>query len=82
MSPRALTAALSSNESARRRAGPAVATDRWATRTEVGAMLERFQEMTGIYRLGFNKDSFLGLVIPIGFVLLVGGLGVALVLFL
>ncbi len=49
---------------------------------EVGAILERFQELTGIYRLGFNKDSFLGLVIPIGFVLLVGGLGVALVLFL
>jgi len=45
-------------------------------------MLERFQEMTGIYRLGFNKDSFLGLVIPILFVLVVGGIGVAIVLFL
>ncbi|CAA9549191.1 MAG: hypothetical protein AVDCRST_MAG59-1603 [uncultured Thermomicrobiales bacterium] len=45
-------------------------------------MLERFQELTGIYRLGFSKDSFLGLVIPIGFVVLVGGLGAALILFL
>ncbi len=44
-------------------------------------MLERIQELTGIYRLGFNKDSFLGLVIPIGFVLVVGGIGAALVLF-
>ena len=42
-------------------------------------MLERFQEMTGIYGLGFNKDSFLGLMIPIAFVLFVGGLGAALI---
>lgn len=45
-------------------------------------MLERIQELTGIYGLGFSKDSFLGLVIPIAFVLLVGGLGVALVVLL
>lgn len=45
-------------------------------------MLERLQERTGIYRLGFAKDSFLGLLIPILFVLLVGGIGVALVLLL
>jgi hypothetical protein len=50
--------------------------------TEEGAMLERIQELTGIYGLGFSKDSFLGLVIPIGFVLLVGGLGAALVFIL
>jgi hypothetical protein len=45
-------------------------------------VLERLQELTGIYSLGFNKDSFLGLVIPIVFVLVVGGLGVALIWFL
>lgn len=43
-------------------------------------MLEKFRETTGIYGLGFNKDSFFGLVLPIGFVLVVGGLGAALVL--
>lgn len=44
-------------------------------------MLEKFQEATGIYGLGFDKDSFLGLVIPIAFVVVVGGLGAALILF-
>ena len=45
-------------------------------------MLERLQELTGIYSLGFSKDSFMGLVLPIGFVLLVGGLGALLVILL
>ena len=44
-------------------------------------MLEFIQEKTGIYGLGFEKESFLGLVIPIGFVVLIGGLGAALVFF-
>jgi hypothetical protein len=42
-------------------------------------MRERFQERTGIYRLGFARESFLGLIIPILFVLLVGGLGALLI---
>lgn len=45
-------------------------------------MLGWLREMTGIYGLGFNKDSFLGLVIPIAFVVIVGAVGAALILFL
>lgn len=61
---------------------PGDSAGRGSATTEVGAMLERIQELTGIYGLGFSKDSFLGLVIPIAFVLLVGGLGVALIVLL
>ncbi len=42
-------------------------------------MRERFEEKTGIYGLGFNKDSFLGLMLPLVFVILVGGVGAFLV---
>ncbi|MFM9107951.1 MAG: hypothetical protein ACKOWF_14780 [Chloroflexota bacterium] len=45
-------------------------------------MLEFLQEKTGIYSLGFAKESFLGLVIPIAFVLRIGGLGAAMVFFM
>jgi hypothetical protein len=38
-------------------------------------VLEFIQEKTGIYSLGFAKESFLGLVIPVLFVLIIGGLG-------
>jgi len=38
---------------------------------EVGAVLDRIREMTGIYGLGFRRESILGLVVPIGFVILV-----------
>ena len=45
-------------------------------------MMKFLGEKTGIYGLGFNRESFLGLVLPILFVVLIGGLGAALVFFL
>jgi hypothetical protein len=36
-------------------------------------MLDRIKDMTGIYKLGFNKYSFLGLILPLLFVIVVGG---------
>ena len=38
---------------------------------EVGDVLDRIREMTGIYGLGFRRESILGLVVPIAFVVLV-----------
>ena len=40
---------------------------------EVGDVLDRIREMTGIYGLGFRRESILGLVVPIAFVIVVGG---------
>ena len=40
---------------------------------EVGEVMDRIRELTGIYGLGFRRESILGLVVPIGFVVLVGG---------
>ena len=48
---------------------------------EVGDVLDRIREMTGIYGLGFRRESILGLVVPIAFVLLVGGAIAGLILF-
>ena len=36
--------------------------------------MERLKEVTGIYRLGFERESFLGLILPILFVIIVGGI--------
>ena len=36
-------------------------------------LIARIQEMTGIYSLGFNPWSFLGVALPLGFVVVVGG---------
>lgn len=44
-------------------------------------MLERIKDMTGIYKLGFDKYSFLGIMLPLAFVIVVGGGLAALVLF-
>ena len=53
-----------------------------ATRdAEVVNVLDRIRELTGIYGLGFRKESILGLVVPIAFVVLVGGAIAALILF-
>jgi hypothetical protein len=53
-----------------------------ATRNaEVVNVLDRIREMTGIYGLGFRKESILGLVVPIAFVVLVGGAIAALIFF-
>ena len=35
---------------------------------EVCDVLDRIREMTGIYGLGFRRESVLGLVVPIAFV--------------
>ena len=35
--------------------------------------MDRIREMTGIYGLGFRRESILGLIVPIGFVVVVGG---------
>jgi hypothetical protein len=40
---------------------------------EGGNVLDRIREMTGIYGLGFRRESILGLAVPIVFVILVGG---------
>ena len=48
---------------------------------EVGNVLDRIREMTGIYGLGFRRESILGLVVPIAFVVLVGGAIAALIFF-
>jgi hypothetical protein len=48
---------------------------------EVGDVLDRIREMTGIYGLGFRRESILGLVVPIAFVILVGGAIAGLILF-
>lgn len=36
-------------------------------------LIERVQELTGIYELGFAKESFLGIALPLAFVVIVGG---------
>jgi hypothetical protein len=37
--------------------------------------MDRIRERTGVYGLGFRKESVAGLLLPIAFVLLVGGIG-------
>ncbi len=39
----------------------------------VKKLLNRMKAITGIYALGFNPDSVKGLLLPILFVLIVGG---------
>jgi ABC-type antimicrobial peptide transport system permease subunit len=36
-------------------------------------MLERIKELTGIYSLGFDKASMMGIMLPLAFVIIVGG---------
>lgn len=36
-------------------------------------MIDNVKDRSGIYKLGFNKWSFLGIVLPLLFVLVVGG---------
>lgn len=36
-------------------------------------IIDKARELSGIYRLGFEPESFLGLAIPIGIVIVVGG---------
>jgi hypothetical protein len=44
--------------------------------------MERFRERTGIYGLGFRKESVMGLIFPVLFIILIGGLGAVLTLIL
>ena len=37
--------------------------------------VDRIKEVSGIYGLGFELESFLGFALPFGIVLVVGGLG-------
>lgn len=43
-------------------------------------MLDRIKDMTGIYKLGFDKASFLGIMLPLLFVIIVGGALAAIVI--
>ena len=45
-------------------------------------MLDNLKDMSGIYKLGFNKYSFLGILLPLLFVVIVGGGLAALVVLL
>ena len=36
-------------------------------------LIQHFQKVTGIYSLGFDMASFMGIALPVGFVVLVGG---------
>ena len=36
-------------------------------------MLDKIADKTGIYKLGFNPYSFLGIALPLLFVIIVGG---------
>ena len=42
-------------------------------------MINRIRELTGIYGLGFNPASALGVLLPVAFVVLIGGLGALIV---
>ena len=37
------------------------------------SIMDTFQEKTGIYKLGFKPASFLGILLPLLFVIIVGG---------
>ena len=45
-------------------------------------MFNRVRELTGIYGLGFERESMLGVILPVAFVVLVGGLGALLIVVL
>lgn len=36
-------------------------------------MIDNVKDRSGIYKLGFNKYSFLGIMLPVLFVVIVGG---------
>ena len=47
-----------------------------ATAREAPEMMNRIRELTGIYGLGFNKSSVMGLILPLAIVGLVAFLSV------
>ncbi len=42
-------------------------------------LIDRIEEATGIYRLGFELESFIGFILPWLIVLVIGGLGALLI---
>ncbi len=44
------------------------------------SLIERIQKLTGVYSLGFDMASFMGIALPVGFVAIVGGGLAALIL--
>ncbi len=45
----------------------------------MSGLINRVKELSGVYGLGFERESVLGVALPVGFVLAVGGLGWAFV---
>ena len=43
-------------------------------RIAMNAFLDRVKERTGIYKLGFDPASIAGIGLPVGFVIVVGGI--------
>lgn len=41
------------------------------------SLFNRVKGITGIYGLGFDRDSVLGIMLPVGIVVLIAGLGIA-----
>lgn len=48
----------------------------------ISGFLNQAKEKFGIYELGFARDSFLGIVLPVAFVVIIGGGGAAMILLL
>ena len=38
-------------------------------------MINRIKELTGVYGLGFERESFMGVAIPLGVVVAIGAVG-------
>ena len=41
----------------------------------MGRLINRIKELSGIYRLGFERESILGIAIPVGVIVVVGAIG-------
>ena len=42
---------------------------------QMRGMINRMKELSGIYGLGFERESFLGVSIPLGIVVVLGAIG-------
>lgn len=38
-------------------------------------LINRVKELSGVYGLGFERESIMGVALPVGFVVVMGGLG-------
>ena len=41
----------------------------------VHGLINRVKQLTGVYGLGFERESMMGIGLPVGFVIVVGGIG-------